>query len=32
MATACNPNKAAAINEDDGLVLGVVIAHEVGHV
>ncbi|XP_044021259.1 A disintegrin and metalloproteinase with thrombospondin motifs 6-like [Aphidius gifuensis] len=32
MATACNPKEAAAINEDNGLILGVVIAHEVGHV
>ncbi|KAI4479568.1 hypothetical protein M0804_010965 [Polistes exclamans] len=32
VATACNPSKAACINEDNGLLLGVVIAHEVGHV
>ncbi|XP_046835691.1 A disintegrin and metalloproteinase with thrombospondin motifs 12-like isoform X1 [Vespa crabro] len=32
VATACDPSKAACINEDSGLLLGVVIAHEVGHV
>ncbi|XP_053976514.1 A disintegrin and metalloproteinase with thrombospondin motifs 7-like [Hylaeus volcanicus] len=32
VGTACNPEKAAAINEDNGLLLGIVIAHEVGHV
>ncbi|XP_043259689.1 A disintegrin and metalloproteinase with thrombospondin motifs 7-like [Colletes gigas] len=32
VGTACNPEKAASINEDSGLLLGIVIAHEVGHV
>ncbi|XP_076766964.1 A disintegrin and metalloproteinase with thrombospondin motifs 12 [Xylocopa sonorina] len=32
VGTACNPEKAACINEDSGLLLGIVIAHEVGHV
>ncbi|XP_063991205.1 A disintegrin and metalloproteinase with thrombospondin motifs 12-like [Diachasmimorpha longicaudata] len=32
VAAACDPPKAAAINEDSGLLLGIVVAHEVGHV
>ncbi|CAK9809490.1 A disintegrin and metalloproteinase with thrombospondin motifs 7 [Anthophora quadrimaculata] len=32
VGTACDPTKAASINEDAGLLLGIVIAHEVGHV
>ncbi|XP_076665038.1 A disintegrin and metalloproteinase with thrombospondin motifs 7-like [Andrena cerasifolii] len=32
LAAACDPAKAASINEESGLLLGVVIAHEVGHV
>lgn len=32
VAAACDPSKAAAINEDSGLLLGIVVAHEVGHV
>ncbi|KAI4488513.1 hypothetical protein M0802_011553 [Mischocyttarus mexicanus] len=32
VAAACDSAKAACINEDDGLLLGVVVAHEVGHV
>ncbi|XP_017767754.1 PREDICTED: A disintegrin and metalloproteinase with thrombospondin motifs 7-like [Eufriesea mexicana] len=32
VGTACEPQKAACINEDSGLALGIVIAHEVGHV
>ncbi|XP_043523345.1 A disintegrin and metalloproteinase with thrombospondin motifs 7-like [Frieseomelitta varia] len=32
VGTACDPEKAACITEDTGLLLGVVIAHEVGHV
>ncbi|XP_024946987.1 A disintegrin and metalloproteinase with thrombospondin motifs 7 [Cephus cinctus] len=32
VAAACDPPKAACINEDSGLLLGIVITHEVGHV
>ncbi|XP_050455485.1 A disintegrin and metalloproteinase with thrombospondin motifs 7-like [Cataglyphis hispanica] len=32
VAAACDPEKAACINEDSGLLLGIVVAHEVGHV
>ncbi|XP_076231370.1 A disintegrin and metalloproteinase with thrombospondin motifs 1 [Calliopsis andreniformis] len=32
VATACDSTKAACINEEEGLLLGIVIAHEVGHV
>lgn len=32
VAAACDSTKAACINEDSGLLLGIVIAHEVGHV
>ncbi|XP_011305247.1 A disintegrin and metalloproteinase with thrombospondin motifs 12-like [Fopius arisanus] len=32
VAAACDPPKAAAINEDSGLLLGIVTAHEIGHV
>ncbi|KAF7382624.1 hypothetical protein HZH68_015543 [Vespula germanica] len=32
VAAACDPPKASCINEDSGLLLGIVIAHEVGHV
>lgn len=32
VAAACDPAKAACINEDSGLLLGIVVAHEVGHV
>lgn len=32
VAAACDPPKAACINEDSGLLLGIVVAHEVGHV
>ncbi|XP_012140614.1 A disintegrin and metalloproteinase with thrombospondin motifs 7 isoform X2 [Megachile rotundata] len=32
VGVACNPAKAACINEDSGLLLGIVVAHEVGHV
>lgn len=32
VAAACDSAKAACINEDSGLLLGIVIAHEVGHV
>ena len=32
VAAACTKDKPCAINEDGGLVLGVVVAHEVGHV
>jgi len=32
VAAACDSAKAACINEDNGLLLGIVIAHEVGHV
>ncbi|XP_043277763.1 A disintegrin and metalloproteinase with thrombospondin motifs 7-like [Venturia canescens] len=31
VAGACDPPHAAAINEDAGLVLGIVVAHEIGH-
>ncbi|KAJ9585149.1 hypothetical protein L9F63_003040, partial [Diploptera punctata] len=32
VAQACNANMSCAINEDSGLVLGVVVTHEVGHI
>lgn len=32
VAAACDASLAACINEDNGLLLGIVIAHEVGHV
>ncbi|XP_034196359.2 A disintegrin and metalloproteinase with thrombospondin motifs 7 isoform X1 [Osmia lignaria lignaria] len=32
VAAACDSTRAASINEDSGLLLGIVIAHEVGHV
>ncbi|XP_032687133.1 A disintegrin and metalloproteinase with thrombospondin motifs 7-like [Odontomachus brunneus] len=32
VAAACDSTKAACINEDSGLLLGIVVAHEVGHV
>ncbi|PSN56829.1 hypothetical protein C0J52_08265 [Blattella germanica] len=32
VAEACNPNMSCAINEDTGLLLGVVVTHEVGHI
>ncbi|CAH1113494.1 unnamed protein product [Psylliodes chrysocephalus] len=32
IATACTQNKNCAINEDGGLTLGIVVAHEMGHV
>ncbi|GAB1865491.1 A disintegrin and metalloproteinase with thrombospondin motifs 7 [Camponotus japonicus] len=32
VAAACDSAKAACINEDSGLLLGIVVAHEVGHV
>ncbi|XP_022900550.2 A disintegrin and metalloproteinase with thrombospondin motifs 6-like [Onthophagus taurus] len=32
VGTACNPNKNCGINEDAGLLLGIVVAHEVGHI
>ncbi|XP_069698808.1 A disintegrin and metalloproteinase with thrombospondin motifs 12-like [Periplaneta americana] len=32
VAQACNPNKTCAICEDTGLLLGVTVTHEVGHV
>ncbi|XP_033312018.1 A disintegrin and metalloproteinase with thrombospondin motifs 12-like [Bombus bifarius] len=32
VGTACDPEKAACITEDSGLLLGIVISHEVGHV
>lgn len=31
VAAACDPTKAACINEDSGLILGIVVTHEVGH-
>lgn len=31
VSAVCDRQKAACINEDSGLVLGVVVAHEVGH-
>ncbi|NP_001123217.1 ADAM metallopeptidase with thrombospondin type 1 motif-like [Nasonia vitripennis] len=31
VAAACERKKAACINEDSGLLLGIVIAHEIGH-
>lgn len=32
VAAACTGDKPCAINEDSGLVLGIVVAHEMGHV
>lgn len=32
VAAACTDNENCCINEDGGLVLGVVVAHEMGHV
>ncbi|XP_017779110.1 PREDICTED: A disintegrin and metalloproteinase with thrombospondin motifs 12-like, partial [Nicrophorus vespilloides] len=32
VATACSGDKPCAINEDGGLILGIVTAHEMGHV
>jgi hypothetical protein len=32
VASACTGNEPCAINEDGGLVLGIVVAHEMGHV
>nr|XP_023026845.1 A disintegrin and metalloproteinase with thrombospondin motifs 7-like [Leptinotarsa decemlineata] len=32
VAAACTSNENCAINEDGGLVLGIVVAHEMGHV
>lgn len=32
VAAACDLAKAACITEDSGLLLGVVVTHEVGHV
>jgi len=32
VAEACNPDRSCAICEDSGLVLGVTVTHEVGHV
>lgn len=32
VASACSGNEPCAINEDGGLVLGIVVAHEMGHV
>lgn len=31
LAAACSPRDSCAINEDTGLMLGVVVAHELGH-
>lgn len=31
MASACTPTESCAINEDKGIILGVVVAHEIGH-
>lgn len=31
-AAACTANKPCSINEDNGLTLGIVVAHEIGHV
>lgn len=32
VASACDPDKAAAITEDSGLLLGITASHEIGHV
>lgn len=32
VAAACTSDKPCAINEDAGLILGIVVAHEIGHV
>lgn len=32
VAAACTEDQNCAINEDGGLVLGTVVAHEMGHV
>ncbi|KAF5307128.1 hypothetical protein FQR65_LT07112 [Abscondita terminalis] len=32
VASACNSEKSCAINEDGGLILGVVVTHEMGHI
>ena len=32
VASACDSKECCAINEDGGLVLGIVVAHEMGHV
>lgn len=32
VAAACTGDRSCAINEDSGLMLGVVTAHEMGHV
>lgn len=32
VAAACTDDKPCAINEDSGLILGIVVAHEMGHV
>lgn len=32
VAAACTGDKPCAINEDGGLVLGLTVAHEMGHV
>lgn len=32
VASACNPRYSCAINEDNGLQIGYVVAHEIGHV
>lgn len=32
VAAACTDNENCCINEDGGLVLGIVVAHEMGHV
>jgi len=32
VAAACDPKQATCINEDRGLLLGIVVAHEIGHV
>ena len=31
VSAVCDRPKAACINEDNGLLLGIVVAHEVGH-
>lgn len=31
VAAACLPSDSCAITEDNGLILGVVLAHEIGH-
>lgn len=32
LATACNPTASCSINEDAGLLLGITVSHEIGHV